>query len=121
VIFTLFKTISIACMLLALTTLCHATSSTDAGLLPNVKKMTPQSYQAKVNTNDCTAPIQSSPYVIIAGNGGANMNLTCPPHHPVMYHWQQEIGFGGLGAVSMGGGNARITCCALTHVWQPTA
>jgi hypothetical protein len=95
---------------------CIAKSSTNlvppAGLIPH-------SLQSYVDTKTCTKPIKSLPYVIVAGNGGANMNLTCPPTHPVMYGWRQEVGFGGLLAVQAGGGASWIVCCAVGHKWAP--
>jgi hypothetical protein len=77
----------------------------------------PQKYQSFVNTSDCIN-LTSSPYVIVLGNGGANMTLNCPASKPVMYSWQQNVGFGGLGAVSAGGGRSYVTCCSVGHKWS---
>ncbi len=83
------------------------------------QKWVAQGFQSYVNTENCTQPIRSSAYVIVAGNGGANMRLTCPPEKPVMYGWRQEVGYGGWPAVSFGGGASWITCCAVSHQWKP--
>lgn len=93
----------------------YAASSTDLVLNTTQARV----YQSRVNTEDCTDPINSGSYIIVAGNGGTNMDISCPPHHPVMYNWQQQLGFGGIGMVSWGGGSARIRCCALIHEWNP--
>jgi hypothetical protein len=99
---------------LLISSLSYALGSTDVrprgGLVP-------QNYQSYVDINNCTAPIESSPYIIVLGNGGANMNLSCPADRPVMYGWRQEVGFGGFSAVQAGGGRSWITCCGVKHKW----
>lgn len=81
--------------------------------------MVPQQLHSNVNTRDCTNPIQSAPYVIIAGVGGADMNLSCPADHPVMYSWRQQVGFVGILSVQGGGGASSVKCCAMKQEWQP--
>ena len=62
---TLFKGISgIALILMTLAPVCHAASSTDPRILPRVGA--PQSYQAKVDTTDCTPPIKSLSMSLLA-------------------------------------------------------
>jgi hypothetical protein len=102
------------CILIMFASLCYA----DSTEIKPLAAATPQTYQADVDTSDCTDPIKSTPYIIVLGNGGANMDLTCPKERPVMYNWHQEVGFGGPGWVSSGGGNTKISCCALKHSWQ---
>jgi hypothetical protein len=92
-------------------------SSTLQSQVASSASYTPQKYQSYVNTNDCIK-LTSSPYVIVLGNGGANMNLTCPASRPVMYRWQQQVGFGGILSVSSGGGSSNITCCAVAQKWS---
>lgn len=78
-----------------------------------------QQLHSDVNTSDCTDPIQSAPYVIVAGIGGADMNLSCPADHPVMYSWRQQVGFVGFLSVQGGGGNSSVKCCAMKQEWKP--
>jgi len=77
------------------------------------------SYQGYVDTNNCVT-LTSSPYVIILGNGGADMRLTCPADHPVMVNWNFQVGYGGLLVVQDGGGVAKAQCCAVAHQWTQT-
>lgn len=76
----------------------------------------PQKYVSYVNTEDCVT-LQSSAIVIVLGNGGGKMDLTCPQEKPVMYNWKQEVGYGGIVSVSSGGGDTKVTCCAVGHKW----
>ena len=102
-------------ILWAMTSMSYAEHSTE--LLP-VVTIQPQKYQAYIDTHHCTAPIRSSPYVIVGGNGGGKHHLSCPADHPVMSKWEQQWGFGGLLYVTAGGGRSWITCCAVGHRWQ---
>lgn len=81
-------------------------------------QMTQQQLESNVNLEDCTTPISSGAYVIAAGVGGRTMSLACPESHPVMYNWQQTVGYGGIGVVSWGGGESWTRCCAMKHQWQ---
>jgi hypothetical protein len=91
---------------------CFAESSTD--LIP--RQTQPQTLKASVDTNDCE-PLDAGKYVIVLGNGGTNMKVSCPSRRPVMLAWEQELGFGGFGAVSWGGGEGKAKCCAVRHDW----
>ena len=84
--------------------------------IPSAAEYKTQKYQSYVDTNDWIT-LPSSPYVIAAGNGGTNMNLTCPTDRPVMYQWTQHLGFAGFIYVSSGGGNSTVRCCAVAHKW----
>lgn len=93
--------------------LSFAATSTD--MKPTAEQ--PMASQTNVDTSNCTSPIKSSPYVIVLGNGGANMNVSCPANYPIMHTWKQQVGYGGFGAVSHGGGYSSIVCCAVKHDW----
>lgn len=93
--------------------LSYAATSTD--MKPYAEQ--PMANQTNVDTSNCTSPIKSSPYVIVFGNGGANMNVSCPANYPIMHTWKQQVGYGGLGAVSHGGGYSSIVCCAVKREW----
>lgn len=109
---------SLCFVLIVVSISSFAAESTDLG--PR-KDLVPHSLQSYVDTNHCTAPIQSSPYVIVLGNGGANMRLSCPPDRPVMYGWHFRVGYGSLtSAVQVGGGRTWITCCPFGYKWVPT-
>lgn len=95
----------------------YAVGST--GISPQAS-LQPYHQESYIDTQRCSTPIQSSPYVIVAGNGGANMNLHCPADKPVMYGWRQQVGFGGIFSVQAGGGRSWITCCAMNHRWVRT-
>lgn len=109
--------VSMGLLSLMMANVGYASSSTDIKLDDFSPKA--QVYKSYVNVNDCTNPIIAGKYVVIFGNGGADMEATCPDHHPVMRNWQQKIGFGGLGAVSYGGGGASVRCCAVSYRWEP--
>lgn len=77
-----------------------------------------QKYISYVNTKDCVT-LTSSPYVMVTGSGGANMNLTCPANRPVMYNWKQKVVFVGVPMTGgpSGGGDSKVTCCAVAYKW----
>lgn len=73
-----------------------------------------------VDERNCIA-LPTPKYVIVAGNGGTNMDLRCPADHPIMREWKQRLGFGGFLWVSSGGGYATGKCCALKSKWTTDA
>lgn len=103
----------VVCFYLSASNLGFATSSADV----KPESESPMASQTNVDTSNCTSPIKSSPYVIVFGNGGANMSVTCPANYPIMHTWKQQVGFGGIGAVSHGGGSSSIVCCAVKRDW----
>lgn len=108
------KSIAFIIMLLPLSVLADSTE-----VHPLIT--TPQQLQTSVSTsaNDCGPPLKSTPYVIIAGIGGAHMDLSCPPERPIMYKWSQVVGFAGFLSVQAGGGESSITCCPVKREWVP--
>lgn len=117
----LFKRIRVLALLpLLLADIAYAISSSNPAVMPNIGS--PQGYQASVDTDmsNCS-DYASDSYAFVFGIGGGNMKLQCPPNKPVMVYWQQEVGYGGFGVVTHGGGKAWIKCCPLKHTWQPTA
>jgi hypothetical protein len=101
-----------------LSTTCHATTADSSALNPHeVTQVVAMHPASKVNTQDCQV-IESSPYVIVAGNGGGNMRLNCPVERPVVYSWRFQVGYGGFLAVNAGGGQTWITCCSMKDEWE---
>lgn len=74
-------------------------------------------YRSYVNTNDCMQ-FKSDRFLIILGNGGGNMDIKCPDHHPVFHHWNMESVYIGGPAVVGAGGRTSAVCCAVGHRWE---
>jgi hypothetical protein len=106
-------------LIIAISGMCCAGTclATSDSTVINANKVNTTNKVSYINRGDCIV-LQSSPYVIVAGNGGGNMNLTCPAERPVVSNWRFEVGYGGILAVNAGGGQSWITCCSVGHKWE---
>lgn len=125
---TLYRKQPISCLGLSLlillipTTGISQTRVTDSTKLSQIAEMTRKAKRQErvsyvdVDDKNCV-DLPTPKYVIVAGNGGTNMDLRCPPDHPIMREWRQRLGFGGFLWVSSGGGYATGKCCAMKSKW----